>query len=404
MLARLTILIIILKSALCCKDTQFIIDYATLYSYSEITIVTNMHEIEEPIRHKSTAYISYESTGAENAMEYLREMQDHIDLLVFIGSDHTDLLQLLANHTGIFHSEVTSLIETHPSVHFDFRLDTNIVFCKMEESVLNLYENYAIKRGPTISQSIGSWSTTSGLEIDVPMMWDRRTNLMSTQLVDTILPYAIVTRFQKSVDGDIMNKSGIFQDLFSLLQSRLNFSVKSLSPLDGKWGNLLLDNVSWSGMIGELSNNKADICSAGLSHTIERNKAIDFGIALLQFKNTLIQASVKSVMIQVWVYLTIFPTHAWTVLIVLILMHAVVNAIITYTFENCRGVTPIEKGVLISLLYLIKLSSDSVANTKRMSTKISLLTWGFGCYVVFSYYEAQLTTDMTSRPSPSGIT
>ena len=45
MLGRLTILIIILKSALCCKDTQFIIDYATLYSYSEITIVTNMHEI-----------------------------------------------------------------------------------------------------------------------------------------------------------------------------------------------------------------------------------------------------------------------------------------------------------------------------------------------------------------------
>ena len=76
MLGRLTILIIILKSALCCKDTQFIIDYATLYSYSEITIVTNMHEIEEPIRHKSTAYISYESTGAENAMEDLREMQD----------------------------------------------------------------------------------------------------------------------------------------------------------------------------------------------------------------------------------------------------------------------------------------------------------------------------------------
>ena len=226
---------------------------------------------------------------------------------------------------------------------------------------------------------------------------------MNTELIDTILPYAIVTRFNENNAGDIFNKSGIFQDLSSLLQSRLNFSVKSLSPPDGKWGNILLDNISWSGMVGELSNNKADISSAGLSRTFERNKAVDYGITLYQYKNTLIQASIKSVMIQVWVYLTIFPVPAWVVIIVMILMQAFVFAMTNYSTENSQGIKPFESGVAISFLYLIQLSSDNVASTMRKSTRVGQLTWAFGCYVLFSYYEAQLTADMTSRPPQSTL-
>ena len=285
----------------------------------------------------------------------------------------------------------------------NFRLDTTIAFCKNESSSLALLDIYAIKGGPTITQKLGSWNISSGLQIDVPIMWERRSNLMNTELIDTILPYAIVTRFNKNNEGDIFNKSGIFQDLSSILQSRLNFSVKSLSPSDGKWGNLLLDNMTWSGMVGDLSNNKADISSAGLSRTFERNKAVDYGITLHQYKNTLIQASIKSVMIQVWVYLTIFPVPAWVVIIVMILMQAVVFAMTIYSRSKGEGVNPFESGVAISFLYLLQLSSDSVAGNKRKSTKIGLLTWAIGCYVVFSYYEAQLTADMTSRPPQSSL-
>ena len=403
MTRTLACIFIAMGTTLCCDHWQFISDYAAFYSLSHIAIISNMQEISEPLGDMPVAYISYESTGAKNAMEYIKSIQDEIELLVFIGSDNAELLRLLDNYTDIFHSQIMSLMEVHQMTMLNFRLDTTIAFCKNESSSLALLDIYAIKGGPTITQKLGSWNISSGLQIDVPIMWERRSNLMNTELIDTILPYAIVTRFNKNNEGDIFNKSGIFQDLSSILQSRLNFSVKSLSPSDGKWGNLLLDNMTWSGMVGDLSNNKADISSAGLSRTFERNKAVDYGITLHQYKNTLIQASIKSVMIQVWVYLTIFPVPAWVVIIVMILMQAVVFAMTIYGRSKGGGVNPFESGVAISFLYLLQLSSDSVAGNKRKSTKIGLLTWALGCYVVFSYYEAQLTTDMTSRPPQSKI-
>ena len=403
MTKTLAYVLIAIGTTICCDHQQFITDYAAFYSLSTAAIVSNMQDIREPIAHMPVAYISYESTGAESAMEYIRSIQDEIDLLIFVGSDHAELLQLLDNYTDIFHSKVMSVMEVHPTTKLNFRLDTNIAFCKNERDSLAIFDIYAIKRNPTITQKYGRWNISSGLQIDAPMVWERRSNLMNTELIDTILPYAIVTRFGQSNEGDIMNKSGIFQDLFYLLQSRLNFSVKSVSPPDGKWGNLLLDNATWSGMVGELSKFKADISSAGLSRTFERNQAIDYGITLVQYKNTLIQASIKSAIIQVWVYLTIFPTHAWIVLLIMLLMHAVVFALTNYIIENNRGIKPFESGVALSFLYLIQLSSDNDAFTKKKSTKVALLTWALGCYVIFSYYEAQLTTDMTSRPPQSNL-
>ena len=87
----------------------------------------------------------------------------------------------------------------------------------------------------------------------------------------------------------------------------------------------------------------------------------------------------------------------------MILMQAVVFAMTIYSRSKGEGVKPFESGVAITFLYLLQLSSDSVAGNKRKSTKIGLLTWALGCYVVFSYYEAQLTADMTSRPPQSSL-
>ena len=404
MTRTLACIFIAMGTTLCCDHWQFISDYAAFYSLSHIAIVSNMQQISEPVGDMSVAYISYESTGAKNAMEYIRTIQDEIELLVFIGTDNAELLKLLDNYTDIFHSKIMSVMEVHQTTRLNFRLDTSIAFCKDERTSLSLFDIYAIKGGPTISQKLGSWNISSGLWIDVPVMWERRSNLMNTELIDTILPYAIVTKFNQNNEGDIVSKSGIFQDISYHLQSRLNFSVRSVSPPDGKWGNLLPDNLTWSGMVGELSNNKADISSAGLGRTLERNTAIDFGISLVQYRTTLIQASTKSVnQVQVWAYFTIFPAPAWVVLIALLLMHAIVFAIINYIIENRRGVKSLESGVAISFLYLIQLSSDDVTWNKKKSTKIGLFTWALGCYVVFSHYEAQLTADMTSRPPQSSL-
>ena len=153
-------------------------------------------------------------------------------------------------------------MEMHPAVQLNLRLDTNIIFCKEEEATLKLFESYAIKRGPVITRQIGQWNSSSGLQITSPVLWERRSDLMRTQLTDNILPYSIVTQFDLNEEGEIIKQRGILQDLFTTLQSRLNFTAKAVSPPDGKWGNVK-DDGTWSGMIGELINHRTDICTSG---------------------------------------------------------------------------------------------------------------------------------------------
>ena len=401
MLATLICVSIVVGSTLGCDHSKFILEYANFYSISEITIVVNMEEVKEPLLHTYVTYISYGSSNFNEVLNTIREMKtdDETELIVFIGSDHGDLLQLLDDETDIFHSGVKSIIQRHPAVQFNFRLDTNIIFCKNEGSSVELSESYAIKKGPVITQQIGNWTSSSGLRISSPVLWERRSNLLKTQLIDTILAYSIVTQFSHNQQGDIEEQKGIFQDLFTLLQSRLNFTAKATSPPDGKWGNLQDDNRTWSGMIGELNTKRADISTAGLGRTYERDAAADYGITLISYDCTLVQASKTSVALQVWVYLKIFPITAWIVIMISVLTFAMVIYLIARYNESIS----LASGVGISFVYLLQLSSESVNDLRKTSSKLGLVTWALGCYLVFSYYEADLTANMTTRLSTSSL-
>ena len=58
----------------------------------------------------------------------------------------------------------------------------------------------------------------------------------------------------------------------------------------------------------------------------------------------------------------------------------------------------------ITFLYLIQLSADNQVNLLRTrALKVALVTWGIGCYLVFEYYIACLTADMTTGPPKSKI-
>ena len=95
---------------MCCDQSEFILDYAEMYSISEISIVVNTEEIKEPIVQPYVTYISYGSYNLKDVSNMIRTMQDETQLLVFIGSDHTELLNLLDNETTIFHSGVKGAI------------------------------------------------------------------------------------------------------------------------------------------------------------------------------------------------------------------------------------------------------------------------------------------------------
>ena len=60
-----------------------------------------------------------------------------------------------------------------------------------------------------------------------------------------------------SGSGSAILDRGIFVDIFKELSNLLNFSYITTAPPDGKYG-ALKDDGTWSGMVGELYNQRAD--------------------------------------------------------------------------------------------------------------------------------------------------
>ena len=58
--------------------------------------------------------------------------------------------------------------------------------------------------------------------------------------------------------GKAILDKGIFVEIFKELSNLLNFSYTTTVPLDGKYG-ALKDDGTWSGMVGQLHDKRADI-------------------------------------------------------------------------------------------------------------------------------------------------
>ena len=152
------------------------------------------------------------NSEVQAVVDHIRKIHHDLEALFFIGSDHSHLLQMLVKSTGLFHSQVVSVMEDHKNVDFQLRLDTNIVFCnETDDAYYSLTERYAIKGGHKTAKPIGYWNLDTGIHIDNPIMWERRSDLMNVELIDSILPYSVYTQVETNEKGEIINQSGIFQ-------------------------------------------------------------------------------------------------------------------------------------------------------------------------------------------------
>ena len=171
--------------------------------------------------------------------------------------------------------------------------------------------------------------------------------------------------------------------------------------MDRDWGVIKSDNVTWSGIVGDLVAGKIDISSTGLGHTLQRDYSIMFGLTLFNYIVTLIQPTTTAVEINVWVYLTIFPLLAWIILIVMVLFASVLFGSITNYNKSSDG-SKID-GFFIPLNYLLQLAHGKALKLRTKAAKVGLISWGMGCYLLLSMYAADLTATMTSGPPDSNI-
>lgn len=60
----------------------------------------------------------------------------------------------------------------------------------------------------------------------------------------------------------------------------MNFTNAMTPSVDGKWGNLEADNVTWNGLIGMLARREVDVAASSLTITKDRQAVADFTTAL----------------------------------------------------------------------------------------------------------------------------
>ena len=68
-------------------------------------------------------------------------------------------------------------------------------------------------------------------------------------------------------------------EVLDILKVTLNFTYVSNIPRDGSYG--VLNNGSWSGVMGELANRKADFSICDLSVTKLRSQSVEFTVGLI---------------------------------------------------------------------------------------------------------------------------
>ena len=125
----------------------------------------------------------------------------------------------------------------------------------------------------------------------------------------------------------------------------------------------------------------------------------------LEYINTLVQPYDNTLSINIWVYLTIFPPLAWLVILAMLMLVAMLLLISTKCYGDSTDFENISVtySLHITFLYLIQLSDDKIKLFRSKPLKVALVTWAIGCYLVFSYYAATLTADMTTGPPESKI-
>ncbi|XP_078123676.1 glutamate receptor ionotropic, kainate 5-like isoform X1 [Sander vitreus] len=141
--------------------------------------------------------------------------------------------------------------------------------------------NYTLKileKHPRGHKEIGTWYSNNTLAMNSTSLDLNASETLAnkTLIVTTILenPYVMHKANHQDYQGNDQYK-GFCVDMLRELADILKFSFKIKLVDDGLYG-APEPNGSWTGMVGELINRKADLAVAGFTITSEREKVIDF--------------------------------------------------------------------------------------------------------------------------------
>ena len=331
------------------------------------------------------------------------------DGIIFLGNQgHNKLLKQV---DAVIPTMLTSNYPTFMPISYKdeirLRLDSNVIFYEERSPTsCHLYDLFAVKDGPPITEKLGIWDMKKGVSLLASMnRWDRRLDLKGVPIINALNEYGIYSGFIRDEIGSITGTKGLFQDQLSYITEKLNLTIEIVEI---PWGDSeLYENGSYGGEIGMLQRKEVDVNTAGLGINLERSYVLDFPVATSREPITLIAAIPKGVSTNFWVYVSVFGVTQWIIYLALLLLVVTgisfINSLTTdasgIEFGDGKSANKDSTASGFALVYLYTIQMGSHTNSTQMSFKLLSLTTSFLTLLIFTYYTTDITAEMTSGPS-----
>ena len=205
----------------------------------------------------------------------------------------------------------------------------------------------------------------------------------------------VAAKLTYEADNVTVNGSaGDMQDELFYMTERLNLTVIT-KPCT--FQSRLLENGSWSGGMGVLQRQEADIASYLLGVDLQRTQYVDFPIPTRLQTITLIATKPRGVP-SLWLFIRVYGILEWalyfSLLIVFIAFYTMSRLMIKRSKETPLGednestVNIVLAGLAISFLFALQNGEHKDSATK--SLRILTLTLSFLTCLMFIYYTGDL--------------
>ncbi|XP_018048668.1 PREDICTED: uncharacterized protein LOC108687427 [Atta colombica] len=184
-----------------------------------------------------------------------------------------------------------------------------------------LVEWYAIRDNYTRTFDLATWSPDRGLILRTQEnLYARRSDMFGDVVRVTVVNNSPLVSLKNGT------MDGFFGLLLIELSKVMNFTIKILDPVDsfGSWD----PQNGWSGAIGKLVNNEADIGIAAFTVTNDRLNNIDFTIPLIRTEYRLYLHQPITPYVQWFWYFKVFSPGVWGTLIMLIIIASILLTVI----------------------------------------------------------------------------
>ncbi|XP_025114965.1 ionotropic receptor 25a-like isoform X2 [Pomacea canaliculata] len=296
------------------------------------------------------------------------------------------LLKAAALARETLKSGVTDEMETAPNVNFSL-------------------DFYSVQDTKALNK-LGVWTPSKGLVLDKPELHSG--NNSSVLAVATL--HAPPFIFRRTDDNGTAQYSGYAVDVWNEIASTLNLTYYFTEPFDQEFG-VLLENGTWTGIVGMVVSGTADLAVAPLTVSAEREVVVDFTTPFYEFAGIEILMQQVKTQQNLLFFVTVFSNSMWGawlgVLLFTGLLLAVFDYFSPYNARNSgRDTNCLDKFDIKEGLWLVTASftlSGPERTPRALSSRILVAGFWFFCSTTMANYTANLAAFLTTSRLTTSI-